>query len=76
MIVYAVFVVLVAVGVWALVDAIIRPTAAFEAAGRRKDLWLVLLIAGLLVGGLPAGVLGAVYLLAVRPGLKAAAPSF
>ena len=75
MIVYAVFVLLVAVGVWALVDAIIRPPAAFEAAGRRKGLWLVLLIAGLLLGGLLAGVLGAVYLLAVRPGLQAAAPS-
>lgn len=76
MIVYAVFVVLVAVGVWALVDVLLRPTTAFEVAGRRKGLWLVLLIAGLLLGGLPAGVLGAVYLLAVRPGLRAAAPTY
>jgi hypothetical protein len=75
MVVYAVFVVLVILGIWALVDAIIRPRAAFESAGRRKARWLGLLIAGLPLDGPSAGVLGAIHLMGVHPAVKPAAPS-
>lgn len=53
-----------AVSLWALIDAAMRPTWAWEAAGQNKTLWIVLNVAGLFVCGL---VIGLVYLLAIRP---------
>jgi hypothetical protein len=73
--VYAVLVVQLGPGIWARVDAIVRPRATFDAAGRRNDPWPVLLIAALLLGALPTGVLTAIHPVGVRPAVKASAPS-
>lgn len=69
--------------VWALVDAVRQPSAAFPAAGKlTKPIWLGILIAALLLGG--ANVLGLfgivgtvaaiVYLVDVRPAVSALRP--
>jgi len=67
--------------VWAFVDAVIRPAAGFVAAGKlTKPAWLaitgiaalVLLYFGpLSFLGLPAVVAGVVYLVDVRPAVRA-----
>jgi hypothetical protein len=57
---------------WAVIDAISRPTAAFAAAGSSKALWLTLLLVFwffTLVVGL---VLSVVYLVSIRPRVRAA----
>jgi hypothetical protein len=65
---------------WALVDCVMRPTKAFEAAGKlTKPAWLAItaiaLVVGLLFG--PLGILGLagivasiVYLVDVRPAVR------
>jgi uncharacterized membrane protein YfcA len=65
---------------WALIDCVIRPTKAFEAAGKlTKPAWLAItaiaLVVGLLFG--PLGILGLagivasiVYLVDVRPAVR------
>jgi hypothetical protein len=65
---------------WALVDCVLRPTKAFEAAGKlTKPAWLAItaiaLVVGLLFG--PLGILGLagivasiVYLVDVRPAVR------
>ena len=69
-----------ALAVWALVDAVIRPTAAFPAAGKlSKPAWIAITgIAALLLWssgplsflGLPAVVAAVVYLVDVRPAVR------
>lgn len=58
------------VRVWALVDALLRPEAAFVANGKRsKAFWLVVLFIGMLFTLL--GLIAAlVYLLDVRPAVR------
>lgn len=65
--------------VYALVDACIRPTAAFPAAGKLTKLaWIAILAAAVLLGGTDVlglfGLLGIVativYLVDVRPAVK------
>jgi hypothetical protein len=63
---------LLALGVWALGDVVLRPRTAFEAADRSKTLWLVALIVGLFFLGPLGGLLGFGYLVAVRPKVKVA----
>ncbi len=65
---------------WALIDCVMRPTKAFEAAGKlTKPAWLAItaiaLVVGLLFG--PLGILGLagivasiVYLVDVRPAVR------
>ena len=65
---------------WALIDCVMRPTKAFEAAGKlTKPVWLAItaiaLVVGLLFG--PLGILGLagivasiVYLVDVRPAVR------
>ena len=69
--------------VWALVDACIRPGAAFEAAGKlSKPVWIAILaVAVLLTGGDFMGILGLVavvaaivYLVDVRPAVRSLRP--
>lgn len=69
--------------VWALVDACIRPTAAFPAAGKlTKVVWIAILaVALLLTGGDFLGLLGLVsviaaivYLVDVRPAVRSIRP--
>lgn len=64
---------LVLVGVAALVAVILQPRTTFEAAGKNKTTWLILLVVGLVLFGPVGGVLGIVYLAAVRPKIRATA---
>ncbi len=57
--------------VWGLIDVATRPKEAFAAAGSSKGLWLGLMIGGWFLCGI-GGILGWVYLLAVRPKVRAA----
>lgn len=72
MIFFLVVVAIFFVGIWALVDAIIRPRSAFDAAMKSKTLWLVLLIVAIPLTGLISGIFGIIYLTRVRPRVKAA----
>ena len=60
------------VAVWALIDAAIRPTMAFQAAGQNKVLWIILPIVGLFLFGFIGGILGLVYLGVIRPKVRSA----
>lgn len=73
-----------AVEAWAFIDAIIRPKAAFPAAGKQtKTIWLLITGVAVVVGAfavysgsligflsIAAFVAGAVYLVEVRPKVK------
>jgi Protein of unknown function (DUF2516) len=51
---------------WAFVDAIIRPKAAFPAAGKQtKPIWLIILGVAFVIG--IGGAVGAIFLLNVFP---------
>jgi hypothetical protein len=58
------------IAVWALVDASIRPGTAFKAAGQNKALWIILPIVGIFLFSFVGGILGAVYLSAIRPKVR------
>jgi hypothetical protein len=63
-----VVVVLVAplVGIWAIVDAAMRPTEGFEQLGQSKPVWIVLLAVTAVFCG-PLGLVPSIYyLVAVR----------
>ncbi len=60
------------VSLWALIDAAIRPRAAFDAAGQNKILWIVLPIVGIVFLGVIGGILGLVYLGVIRPKVRSA----
>lgn len=74
----------VGVGLWALIDTIMRPAEHFVAADKRtKSFWLALNVAGLAVVvltgassvfGLMGVVVGGVYLADVRPALDVFKP--
>ena len=65
---------------WALIDCVIRPTKAFEAAGKlTKPAWLAITAIALVLGllfnplsifGLAAIVASIVYLVDVRPAVR------
>lgn len=72
-----------ALKIWALVDAISRPTAAFPAAGKlTKVAWIVILALSVVLGGTSVlglfGLLGLVaaivYLVDVRPAVREMRP--
>lgn len=76
---------LVSLGVklWALVDAAIRPGAAYPAAGKlSKPAWLAILVVAIVLGGgsvtglfgLVGLVAAIVYLVDVRPAVRALRP--
>ena len=70
----------VALGLWALVDALVRPAPAYVAAGKlTKPAWAAITALALLIGyftpmfsflWLPAVVGSIVYLVDVRPALR------
>jgi hypothetical protein len=62
------------VPIWAIVDAASRPSGAFSAAGSSKTMWIVLIVVGWLVTGLIGIILAAVYLVSIRPRVRAIAP--
>jgi hypothetical protein len=57
---------------WALIDAATRPESAFKSARQSKVLWIVLPIVGIFLFAIVGGVLGVVYLFAIRPKVKLA----
>jgi hypothetical protein len=67
---------LLVVELWALIDAVLRPASAYEAAGKQsKVFWVVILVLAVLFRGLGLlGLLGLiaaiVYLVDVRPALR------
>ena len=60
------------VAIWAIVDAIGRPSDKFILAGQSKAVWLVLMIGFTLACGFIGVLLAIYYLLAVRPKVAAA----
>jgi RsiW-degrading membrane proteinase PrsW (M82 family) len=64
-------VVAVVIPIWALVDAISRPGAAFKAAKSSKALWITLVVVTWLLTGFIGLVLSIVYLTSIRPRVKA-----
>ncbi len=67
-----VFIAAFVLSIWALIDACIRPTDAFKAAGQNKALWVILPIVGLLLFTVIGGVAGVVYLTVIKPKVQAA----
>ena len=59
------------VPIWAIADAASRPTGAFVAAGSSKALWITLIVVFWLVTGVVGFVLACVYLVSIRPRVKA-----
>jgi hypothetical protein len=60
--------------IWAIVDAVSRPSGAFSAAGSSKPMWIVLIVVGWLVTGLIGIILAVVYLASIRPRVRAVGP--
>lgn len=81
---YVVGLVMLGIELWALVDACVRPAAAYPAAGKlTKPIWTAVLVAALvltyLFGGLSlfglVGIVAAiVYLVDVRPAVRSMRP--
>ena len=65
------FVAAIAIPIWAIVDAIRRPSSSFVRAGSSKAMWLSLLIVFGVLAFFVSTVLGAVYLLRIRPRVQA-----
>ena len=68
LIILLVFVVL---PIWALVDAISRPSGAFSAARSSKRMWIALIVVFSLLTGIIGVVLSIVYLASIRPRVRA-----
>ena len=61
----------VVVTIWALADAISRPSGAFAAAGSNKAMWITLIIVFWLLTGIIGPILAVVYLANIRPRVRA-----
>ena len=57
--------------IWALVDAISRPSGAFVAAGSSKGMWIALIVLFWLFTGIIGVILSVVYLASIRPRVRA-----
>ncbi len=57
--------------IWALIDAIARPSGAFAAAGSSKGMWVALIAITWLLTGIIGTILAIVYLASIRPRIKA-----
>jgi Protein of unknown function (DUF2516) len=64
-------IVMLIIPIWALVDAIARPSAAFSAARSSKGMWIALIAITWLLTGIIGTVLSVVYLASIRPRVKA-----
>ena len=56
---------------WALVDAIARPSGAFQAAGSNKAMWIALIVVGWLFTLVLGVVASLIYLGSIRPRVRA-----
>jgi hypothetical protein len=63
--------VVIAVEVWAIIDAATRPHEAWEAIGANKALWITLIAVFAVACGIVGLVLAIVYLATIRPKLRA-----
>jgi hypothetical protein len=61
----------IAVPIWAIVDAVLRPGPAFAAAGSSKGMWIALIAVFTFFTGIIGLILGIVYLASVRPRVRA-----
>ena len=68
-----VFVALV-IPIWALIDSISRPSGAFTAAGSSKGMWIALIVVFWFFTGIVGVVLSIIYLVSIRPRVKAVMP--
>jgi hypothetical protein len=59
------------VPIWAIVDAISRPSGAFTAAGSSKAMWIALIAVFWLLTGVIGLILACVYLASIRPRVRA-----
>jgi hypothetical protein len=59
------------VPIWAILDAISRPTGAFVAAGSSKGFWITLIVGFWFLTGIIGVILSVVYLASIRPRVKA-----
>jgi preprotein translocase subunit SecY len=57
---------------WAVADAVSRPSAAFAAANSSKALWISLVVVLWFLTGIVGIVLAVVYLASIRPRVRAA----
>jgi hypothetical protein len=64
--------VMFAVCIWAIVDASVRPKAAWERANQNKVLWIVLIAVLTFLSTFIGLIISLVYLLAIRPKVEAA----
>ncbi len=64
-------VVLLVIPIWALIDALARPSGAFAAAGSSKGMWVALIVVTWLLTGIVGVILSLVYLTSIRPRVKA-----
>ncbi len=71
-IVVVVMAVISLVPIWALIDAISRPSAAFYAAGTHKGAWIAVIVVLWLLTGVLGGLSAAWYLISVRPKVRRA----
>lgn len=62
----------IGIPIWAIVDAAMRPTQAFSAAGSSKGTWISLIAVFWILTGIVGLVLACVYLVSIRPRVKAA----
>ena len=68
-----VFVALV-IPIWALIDSISRPSRTFTAAGSSKEMWIALIVVFWFFTGIVGVVLSIIYLVSIRPRVKAVMP--
>jgi len=71
LIVLVVALVTLVIPLWALIDSIARPSAAFAAAGSSKGMWIALIVLFWLFTGIVGVILSIVYLASIRPRVKA-----
>lgn len=60
------------VTIWAIVDAAMKPSAAFNAAGSSKPMWISLIAVFYFFTGIVGMILAIVYLASIRPRVVAA----
>jgi hypothetical protein len=71
LIVFVIALLALVIPIWALIDAISRPSGAFAPAGSSKGMWTALIVLFWLFTGIVGVILSIVYLASTRPRVKA-----